>query len=733
MTRYLLASAFLAGLVCIIWIGVGFVDSDWLALTVTVIIGGVYLVGFMEQFQFRQATVSLQQSLNAIPPEMTALEQWLIKLDASLQNPVRARIEGERIALPGPVLTPYLVGLLVMLGLLGTFVGMVVTLKGAVLALEGTTELQAIRAGLARPIEGLGLAFGTSVAGIAASAMLGLVSTLNRRDRLFATRILDSKMAKELKAFSLAHHRQETYKALQSQAQTLPLVADTLTNLVQQLEAMGDQVGEKLVANQQQLNTDLEIQFNQLANSVGDALKASLADSGKAAGDSIKPILEEAITRIASETQQGQESLVSNTETQIKQVLDALAQTSNLAAQSWQEGVQSYKNETEILLSGLEKRFTEIGKQHQTLGDAQLDRFNSALEAWRQTEADQAQQRQNQWQAQQDQQTTRFAEQFAQAASDLKDYWQQVSQDAVNQQAQLARTFEGGISATLNDAKRTTESNLQRITEILEKTESLIESRLASEDAYLDNFSQRTQQLTDTISEQLDRLHREEGERAHKAVEQMAGLEHTVAEHLARLGAELEQPMTRLIETASETPKAAADVIEKLRREMSNNMERDNQLLAERATIMEQLNGLLASLEKTTAIQNTAIESFLTESGAQLKAVGEQFSQQVEQESSKLAEVASSFNSGAMEMASLGQAFNEAVASFDQSNQTLLQSLQDIQQALENSATRSDEQLAYYVAQARELIDHSLITQKEIFEQVQQLDKQQELIPSEVE
>jgi biopolymer transport protein ExbB/TolQ len=64
-----------------------------------------------------------------------------------------------------------------MLGLLGTFVGMVDTFQGAVFALEGSTELQAIREGLAAPINGLSLAFGTSFAGVAASAMLGLSST----------------------------------------------------------------------------------------------------------------------------------------------------------------------------------------------------------------------------------------------------------------------------------------------------------------------------------------------------------------------------------------------------------------------------------------------------------------------------------------------------------------------------------------------------------------------------
>ena len=52
-----------------------------------------------------------------------------ICLHPSLRHAVRLRIENERGALPGPALTPYLVGLLVMLGMLCSILGMVVTVS----------------------------------------------------------------------------------------------------------------------------------------------------------------------------------------------------------------------------------------------------------------------------------------------------------------------------------------------------------------------------------------------------------------------------------------------------------------------------------------------------------------------------------------------------------------------------------------------------------------------------
>ncbi len=162
--------AFFLGAAAVAWIAAGYVGVNPLALVMSLAIGAVFVVGALELQEFRRATTSLSTALRAIPAELTTLDDWLGRIHASLQNAVRLRIEGERNGLPAPVLTPYLVGLLVMLGMLGTFLGMVVTLNGAVLALEGTTDLMTIRSALAAPVKGLGLAFGTSVAGVAASA-----------------------------------------------------------------------------------------------------------------------------------------------------------------------------------------------------------------------------------------------------------------------------------------------------------------------------------------------------------------------------------------------------------------------------------------------------------------------------------------------------------------------------------------------------------------------------------
>jgi uncharacterized phage infection (PIP) family protein YhgE len=104
-----------------------------------------------------------------------------------------------------------------------------------------------------------------------------------------------------------------------------------------------------------------------------------------------------------------------------------------------------------------------------------------------------------------------------------------------------------------------------------------------------------------------------------------------------------------------------------------------------------------------------------------LDRVGQRFGETVEAESRTLETVAAQVTAGAAEVASLGEGFGVAVQLFSQTSEQLAAQLQRIESALGHSLARSDEQLAYYVAQARELIDLTLGSQKQIVEDLQQL------------
>lgn len=759
MTRFIFTTVFLLGISVIAWMGVGFIGTNLLALTIIAVIACVYIAGFIELIQFRGATSSLNNFLYKLSIEqpllVTELDQKLSKLHASLLNSVRLRIEGERVPLPAPVLSPYLVGLLVMLGLLGTFAGMVDTLQGAVIALEGTTELQAVRAGLAAPIKGLGLAFGTSVAGVAASAMLGLLSTLSRRDRMLATRVLDSNISSSLRTFSLSFNRQETYKALQSQAQAFPEVVDKIELLTLQIEKMGADLGIKLVTDQEVFHDSVKQSYMHLATSVGESLKESISESGRITSEAVLPIFKDAIQDIsvciAENVSRTHENLTETTKTQLDAISMQVLTASNEASASWKTGIIQHERSNQDLVSKLNGALGSFNDSFQLKSTSLLESFEKSSQFLLLAQANDNDKRFIVWreslETNQDRvnkllekTTITFSDelkqvnslqkinlegmvnQLASVSSSLMANWETSTNASISLHERLSETLQLVVSEVVGDSKSTTKAIMSEISQMLKTSEELVATRVQTESEWLNSYEIRIKDVVSMVSTELKLLVVAEQTRGIQATDQLVKLEMTVATQLAVLGNALEAPMTRLIETASETPKAAAEVISHLRREISNNIERDNTLLEERAQIIESLDALFVSLEQNSIGQRDAVEKLVNSSSSMLKDVGSHFTQHIESEVDKLTIISDNFSGSAVEMASLGDAFSHSVQLFNQSTGCLIENLSRIEESLNTSTNKSDEQMAYYIAQAREIIDHSMSSQQVIIDQLSQLD-----------
>ncbi len=701
MNRILLPAAFLLGAIVIAWIGIGFIGRDFLAFAVTLLIAVGYGLGCFEMWQFRRASHSLFTALQPgqlrdVNNQDSGLSGWVNRLHDSLRNSVRLRIEGERVALPGPVYTPYLVGLLVMLGLLGTFMGMVVTLNGAVLALEGTTELQAMRAGLATPIKGLGLAFGTSVAGVAASAMLGLISTLCRRERLQASQLLDSAVANELREFSLQHNRQQTFKAMQEQADLLPKVAERLQSMADNMERMTETLTNTLLESQAEFQKSSGENITRLTDSVQRTLQSTLEESGRAAGEGIKPMMEAAMKGLLDQTHETQKNLHKVSEGQLQSLLDQFGATSKNVSDAWAAALDTQQKQQTDTLHSVNEALQGFNQRIDQATRSVLDGFSESVQSWLEQQQLADQQRQQLWSAS----------------------LQNASSQMLEQQTTAMEGLQSSATRISHDAEKTSAGLLENWHQVLQQSSELVQQRMQSERDWLQDQGQRMTDLTGTIQSQLTALRNDETQRGEAAVAKLQQLEATVAEQLAQLGAALEQPMTRLIETATEAPQAAADVIAQLRAEITHNAERDNELLEERQRIMADLNGLLQGLQQAATEQRSAIESLVSNSSQQLVEVGQLFGHSVETESDKLANVANNIEASAVEVASVSDAFSHAMELFGESSKQLVEGLSRVEESLEKNSTRSDEQLAYYVAQAREIIDLSMMSQKEIIEEL---------------
>jgi len=713
MNRLVFAVAFAIGLMTVAWVGIGFIGVSPLALAMTVVIASVYLLGAFEIKQFRAATASLAAALADIPQPLSDLRGWLSGLHPSLQNAVRLRIEGERVALPGPALTPYLVGLLVMLGMLGTFLGMVVTFKGAVFALEGSTDLQAIRSALAAPIKGLGLSFGTSVAGVAASAMLGLISAISRRERLDVARLLDTCIANQFRPFSRAHQREESFKALQVQARALPEVVEKLQAMMDGLERRGQQLNDQLLGQQAQFHREVSAVYTGLASDVGQSLKDSLVSSAKMAGDTIKPVVEAAMAEMALESTRVHQRQVDAAQRQVDGLSMQFSATAQTVCDGWAAALQTQARTSENLVDGLDRSLTAFTQTFEQRSGAMLATVNEAASKSQAEQALADEQRLQAW-----------TNTLAAMATKLQVEWQQAGAQTLAQQNAVCLTLEKTASEITERISVQSGQTLSDVARLLSQSEALIKSRVESEAQWMQHHRERMDQLASVWRTELGALRDDEASRGHAALERLSELQAAMASHLATLGSALEAPMTRLMQTASDVPQAAAQVIAQLRQEMNQLTEQGNLALQERSGLVEKITTLLQGLNQASGEQRVAIESLVTSATQVLDQASAQFAQALAAQAGQSADVAAHLTGSAVELSSLGESFGHGVQLFSASNDKLLDSLHRIESSIKQSTARSDEQLAYYVAQAREVIDLSISSQQGIVEDMRRLHRE---------
>ncbi len=686
MKRYSFEIAFGLGALALLWVAASVAGSHLLVLLMTGLIGGVYVFGALELRQYRKESQALGQSLQAVPANLTHLADWLITLPVALQVPVRQRVEGERGALPAPALTPYLVGLLVMLGMLGTFLGMVVTLNGAVFALEGSSNIAGIRAAFSEPIKGLGLAFGTSVAGVATSAMLGLMSSLARQERTQVARALDVAIGNPLKAFSMAYQRQETFKALQQQSQALPQVVQQLEHLMAQMAKTSEELNQRLEKNQHSFHGEVHKAYTQLAQSVDQSLRSSLSQSMQTASDGMRPLVQATLSQLADQAQSLNAQLLHNSQQHITELNSQWQQTAQAVAKTSVETLAQHENlnaqMTARVGQSLEVFSEHLEKNVQGLLDNISAKQDDLLKA--QTQNDQ----------------TRLQS------------WQTALQE-------MAQSVHRQLQTTGEQAQAQTAHMMGEIGRLLSSSEALVQERVASETKWLSAYQARMADLAEGLRQELSVLREQEGQRGDAAVARLSELQDTVTAHLTQLGTALEAPIARLIETASAAPQAAAEVIGQLRQEISVSVARDNALLEERTRILSTLSTLLDAINHASTEQRGVIDAMVQSSQATLSLASDQFKQHVASETHKLEDIAAQVTVSAVDVASLADTLGFAVRTFSESNTQLMAQLQHIEQAIGKSMTRSDEQLAYYVAQAREIIDLSISSQKDVLEALQ--------------
>ncbi|MBF3479425.1 DUF802 domain-containing protein [Burkholderia pseudomallei] len=756
---------FFAGLAAVCWIGAGYAVSNPVALAVTLVIAACYLAGALELRRYRQATSTLAQAVAALSEPPAALGAWLERLHPSLRHAVRVRVEGERVALPGPALTPYLVGLLVLLGMLGTLIGMVMTLRGTGAALESSTDLQAIRASLAAPVKGLGFAFGTSIAGVATSAMLGLLSALCRRERLDAAQALDAKIATTLRVHSHAHQRDETFRLLQRQADLMPTLVERLQAMMHSLEQQSAASAERQIAGQQAFLGKAEETYARLASSVGQSLTDSVAESARVAGSALQPVMETTMAGLARETAALHDALTQAVQRQLDGLSAGFETTAAHVADVWRHALADHQRSSDALaqrLHGSIDRIVEsFDRRSADLLDgvrARLDATASSVsDAWRgalaqQEQANEAHAERNRQaletaaatferhsaallrtigeshsalqatlESRDEQRLATWTDSLGSIAAKLGTEWAQTSAQAANRQQTICDAL-AHTSRDLSAQATAFEQHTAALLRAMSESHSALQATLESRD------EQRLATWTDSLGSIAAKLGAEWAQTSAQAANRQQAIYDALAHTARDLSAHTQAhasatiaEISRLVQAASEAPRVAAEVVAELRQKLSDSMVRDTAMLEERNRMLATLETLLDAVNHASSEQRAAVDALVATSSALLQRVGTQFTDEIGTQTDRLGGVAAQITGSAVEIASLGDALGAAVQSFGESNDKLVAHLQRIEAALDKSLARSDEQLAYYVAQAREVIDLSMMSQKQIIEELQRV------------
>ncbi|OMG82917.1 DUF802 domain-containing protein [Achromobacter xylosoxidans] len=582
MSKYLInIVVFLSGLAVAGWIGAGYAGTNPLALAVTLLICACYLAGALELLRYQQATSSLRRAVGNLSEAPASLGGWLEQLPAGLRNAVRLRVEGERVGLPGPALAPYLVGLLVLLGMLGTFLGMVVTLRGTGTALESATDLAAIRASLAAPVKGLGFAFGTSIAGVATSAMLGLLAALCRRDRIQAAQLLDAKAATTLRPYTQGHQREESFKLLQRQAEVLqrqaeamPALVDRLDAMMRNLEQQNHALNERQLASQDAFQGKAEAAYARLAAVMEQSMKESVAESARSAGAALQPAVEATMAGLSRETASLHESVTQAVQRQLDGMTAGLqAATSNVAG-IWNQALAGQQRASETLAQDLRDSLDRFAQTFEQRSAALLDSVSERLEA---------------------------------SSGSMSEAWNV----ALNRQERASEKLAGDNLQALTAAAASFEQHSASLLRTLNQSHTALQSELASRD------QQRLAAWTETLGALSATLRQEWQQAGAQAAERQQEINQALARSAQEL-TERAQTQAGLLENVSARLESAAGNVsaqwhEALERQsqVSDKLAGDNRqaLAAAAATFEQHASTLLRTLDQSHADLQAALAS----------------------------------------------------------------------------------------------------------------------------
>ncbi|HET6333738.1 MAG TPA: hypothetical protein VFG30_11040 [Polyangiales bacterium] len=664
-----IAAAIVARVLALYW------RRDWPATAIVVAIAGTLGLGLLQLIAQQLRIRRLERELLALPA--TPREATLDAASPQLSALLRARLEHA----PGSPLTdsiaPFLSGLLVMLGLLGTLLGLFQTVHGAGQALTASTDVDALRDALRAPIDGLTRSFGCSAAGISASAMLGLAIALVRRREARLLRAVHAYAAGPLRGLSHDVRQTRVLEQLASQGSSLPAA-------VSAIERVADKFGElsgQLLAQQQTALTVQRRSLHELLTSVHDEFAKAAIGTGQAMHAHVAPLLEQlaarsgdalaaqstALADVAREVTQEIERDAKQRRDETARTLEAMRARFDVAESARTAG---HARELEALTDLHARTLTDSERRWQDL----VARFDLQLEAARASDAERL----------------RSLDAHALAARERDRDHDERAQSAAAQLSAAGGAIEHLPQLLQTAVEQSVGASQHVLTQLVELTEQRMGrvSQLLSDE--LEQRNARAGELDQRAGHALERVDRSAQLFDGAIAQQSRGLEAL----LARVGALLPE----LIEAAQS---GAVETLARLR-----------ELGEQQATHLTQLESKLGDERQ---IHARGLADQLTNHADELEL-------RLGKTSDAVHEASAIWQASSAEMQAIVQLFASSVERQREASEAWLESLGDIESAVERAGRHAaSDALSDQLASTQELFARQLQFQRELLEQLRAL------------
>lgn len=275
--------------------------SLWLFAVMAIALAG----GLGELWARQRQTDAGRNGLDALAVELAPGPQRAsVEQLAALEGPVSARIRARVERLP-PAVAPTafsstLAGLLVVLGLLGGFLGVIETLAGAEEALVASGGVRALRSALADPVIGLADGIEMTFAGIAAAALLTLAALGVRRSEQQLCAQADDFAAGPHAPSSALGDQMELVKAVVQQVEALSIGAEAIPLAAEALREVSDRIltleGVWTRSHEKSTQETLGIVREAVVDFRAD-MKHVVEESVRGTKEAVVPLLENAMER----------------------------------------------------------------------------------------------------------------------------------------------------------------------------------------------------------------------------------------------------------------------------------------------------------------------------------------------------------------------------------------------------------------------------------------------------